>query len=277
MSDERATRAAVEAAGEFVPPTDGLLYERRGPVAWLTFNRPAAHNAFTWPMYEGLYAACEHVDADARVRALVLRGAGDRAFASGTDIAHFAAFRTADDALQYERDVERVISRLEALRKPTIAMIQGYCAGGGAILAAVCDLRLASPAARFGMPIARTLGHTLSPANFARLAALIGPVRTKELVFTARFIGGAEGQAMGLFTEVVPTEELVARTTALAEQVAGHAPLTLRATKEAVRRLTHPDTAPDGDDLLRLCYSSADFAEGVAAFLAKRAPHRQGP
>ena len=191
--------------------TDDLLFET-GPVAWLTFNRPQARNAMTWAMYDGLYAACEHVDADEAVRAFVLRGAGDRAFVAGTDISQFQAFKTAEDALHYERSVNRYVSRLEAVQKPTIAMIRGYCVGGGAAIAVACDLRIAAHDAKFGVPIARTLGNTLSAQNLARLVALIGPARTTELLFTARFIDAAEGKAIGLFSEAVEAEALESRT-----------------------------------------------------------------
>src|SRR5919199_6254965 len=136
---------------EFVPKTDELLYERQGPIAFLTFNRPQARNALTWAMYEGLYDCCEHVDADDRVKVLVLRGAGDKAFVAGTDISQFKAFSTAEDALSYESNVNRYASRLEALQKPTIAMIRGYCVGGGAAIAMACDLRIVGDDAKFGV------------------------------------------------------------------------------------------------------------------------------
>src|SRR4030081_3814399 len=139
-----------KAEAEFVPQTDELLYERRGAVAFLTFNRPQARNALTWAMYEGLYDCCEHVDADARVKVLVLRGAGDKAFVAGTDISQFRVFSTADDALTYERNNNRYASRLESLEKPTIAMIRGACTGGGAAFALCCDMRLNSPHRRLG-------------------------------------------------------------------------------------------------------------------------------
>src|SRR5438067_11019081 len=131
----------IEERGEFVPQTDELQYERRGTTAFLTFNRPAARNAMTWAMYQGLHDACEHDDADDRVRVFVLRGAGDQAFVAGTDISQFRSFSTAQDALDYERHLNDVFDRLDAVRKPTIAMIRGYCVGGGALIAATCDLR----------------------------------------------------------------------------------------------------------------------------------------
>src|SRR5216684_3674972 len=188
---------------EFVPATDELLYERRGAVAFLTFNRPQARNALTWAMYEGLYDCCEHVDDDDRVKVLVLRGAGDKAFVAGTDISQFRAFSTPEDALNYESNNNRYAGRLESLTKPTIAMIRGACTGGGAAFALCCDLRLASPNVRFGVPIART----------------------KDLIFTARLIGAEEGRAIGVFNEIVEPERLEARTLELAQLIASNAPL----------------------------------------------------
>ncbi len=270
---------AAQPAGDrddFTPATSELLYERRGPIAVLTFNRPASRNAMTWAMYEGLYEACEHVDTDDRVRVLVLRGAGEKAFVAGTDIAQFQAFSTADDALAYERNINRIVSRVETVQKPTLAMIHGYCVGGGAGIAMACDLRLASLDARFGVPIARTLGNTFSSQNFARLVALIGASRAKELIFTARFIEAEEGKAIGLFSEIMPGERLESRTLELADTIAGHAPLTLRSTKEAVRRILEHGRPEEAQDLILMCYMSADFREGIAAFLEKRPPRWEG-
>ena len=261
---------------DFVPGTDELLYERHDATAFLTFNRPFARNAMTWAMYQGLHDACEHVDADERVRVFVLRGAGDEAFVAGTDISQFQAFSTAEDALAYERNLNRIFSRLEAVQKPTIAMIRGYCAGGGALIATMCDLRIASPDVRFGIPVARTLGNTVSSFGFARLVALLGPARTKEILFTARFIQAPEGAAIGLFNEIVDADRLEDRALELATLIAGHAPLTLRATKEAVRRILEHARPEEFDDLILQCYLSADFKEGVAAFLGKRVPRWTG-
>ncbi len=256
--------------------TENLIFEIEGAIAWLTFNRPQARNAMTWAMYEGLHAACERVDADEAIRIFVLRGAGDRAFVSGTDISQFQAFRTADDALSYERNVNRYANRLEAVQKPTIAMIHGYCVGGGAAIAMACDLRIASRDAKFGVPIARTLGNTLSAQNLARLVALVGPARAKEIIFTARFIEAEEGKATGLFTEVVEADHLESRTREIALLIASHAPLTLRSIKEGVRRLLMQGRIEETPDLYLMCYLSEDFKEGVSAFMEKRAPRWKG-
>jgi enoyl-CoA hydratase/carnithine racemase len=256
--------------------TDDLVCEIQGAAAWLTFNRPQAHNAMTWAMYDGLYAACERVDADEAVRVFVLRGAGDRAFVAGTDISQFQAFQTAEDALNYENNLNRYVTRLEAMQKPTIAMIRGYCIGGGAAIAMACDLRIASHDAKFGVPIARTLGNTLSGQNMARLVALVGPARAKEILFTARFMEAEEGTASGLFSEVIEADHLESRTRELASLISSHAPLTLRSLKEGVRRLLEHGRIEEPTDLYLMCYLSEDFKEGVSAFLEKRSPRWKG-
>jgi enoyl-CoA hydratase len=268
--------ATTESAVEFVPKTDELLYERRGAVALLTFNRPRARNALTWAMYEGLYDCCEHVQRDDKVRVLILTGAGDKAFVSGTDISQFKAFSTPDDALNYERNNNKYAGRLESLQKPTIAMIRGVAAGGGAAFAMCCDMRIATPDVRFGVPIARTLGNTLSTQNYNRLVALVGPARAKELIFTARLVGAEEGKALGIFNEIVEPDQLEARTFEIAEQIASHAPLTIRAAKLTIARILEKARLDEADDLLLMCYMSDDFREGVSAFLEKRKPNWQG-
>ncbi len=237
-------------------------WERRGPAAWVTFNRPQAHNAMTFEMYEELHACCERVDTEDEVRVLVLRGAGEKAFVAGTDIRQFLEFSTPEDGLEYERTIDRIVGRLERVRVPTIALVDGFAMGSGLALSAACDLRICSPAAVFGLPIARTVGNCLSMENYARLAALIGEARVKDIVFTARRIEAGEALALGLATEVV--EDAAARVEELCELLAGHAAMTMWATKEALRRLR---PVPDGDDLVRAVYGSAEFRERVEAFL----------
>ena len=261
---------------DFAPLTDELLYERRGAIAILTFNRPEARNAMTWAMYQALYDACEHVDQDDRVRVLVLRGAGDKAFVAGTDISQFREFTTPQHALEYEERQNRNVGRVEAVRKPTIAMIRGFAVGGGANIALACDLRIAATDARLGVPIARTLGNTLSIAAVARMMAYIGPARTKDLLFTGRLIDAEEGKAAGVFSEVVEPDRVESRTLEVAEQIASNAPLTIRSIKEMVRRLLVHARTEEVDDLIQMAYQSEDFREGVDAFLAKRAPRWKG-
>ena len=253
-----------------------LLFEQDGAIARVTFNRPEARNAMTWAMYDGLVEACEKVDADADVRVLILRGAGGKAFVAGTDISQFQTFRTPEDALEYEHRLDRVIARLEAVTKPTLAMIEGPAAGAGAVIALTCDLRYCTPESQIGVPIARTLGNCLSIANYARLMDLLGPARTKELLFRSRLISATEAHQLGLVNEIVPADRLFEHVSAVANEIAARAPITLRATKEAIRRLQVQRRAVDGDDLTVLAYMSEDFREGVAAFLGKRKPSFRG-
>jgi enoyl-CoA hydratase len=259
-------------------PADELIVERRGSVTWITFNRPQARNALTWNMYRRLEDACHEVNADRGVRAVVLTGGGGQAFVAGTDIGQFRAFKTEQDALDYEARGNLLMSTLESVRVPTIAAIAGPCTGAGAAIAACCDLRIASPSARFGIPIARTLGNCLSMANYTRLAALIGIARLKDLMMRARLMDAEEMLACGLLSEVTPDEaSLLRRAQSLAQEVASLAPLTLWATKEALRRVREGLMPAGADsDLIVACYMSGDFKEGVEAFLAKRKPQWHG-
>jgi enoyl-CoA hydratase/carnithine racemase len=255
---------------------DHLTLERDGRVAVVTVDRPDARNAMTFDMYEGLHDLCDRLDADAGVRVVVLRGAGDKAFVSGTDIRQFQTFKTREDALGYEARISRVLDRLAGLRKPTIAMIQGDAVGGGMFMSLACDLRLAAEHARLGAPIARTLGNFAAPVSLALLIATVGPVRAREMVITARLLGAAEAQRVGLVDEVHPLAGLEARTRELAARVAEHAPLTLAAVKEATRRYIAAVALGDLEDLILSCYLSEDFQEGVRAFLEKRKANWKG-
>jgi enoyl-CoA hydratase/carnithine racemase len=254
------------------------VFETDGPIATLTFNRPEARNAMTWEMYEALVAACERVDADGGLRVLVLRGAGGKAFVAGTDISQFQSFRDREDGIKYEERLDRVLDRLERVSKPTIAQVQGVAVGGGCAIALTCDLRVATPESTFGIPIARTLGNCLSATSYSRLVDLMGPSRVKDLMFTGRLMDGGEAHHAGLIARLVSAETIDGVTRALAVEIAANAPLTLRATKELLRRLAARRRLSPGDDadIVEMCYTSEDFREGVTAFLAKRKPQWTG-
>src|SRR5215211_1578874 len=255
---------------------EDILYAVREGVAFVTFNRPQARNAFTFAMYERLAQICEGVDGDRSIRAMVLTGAGGKAFAAGTDISQFRAFHTPEDALGYEARVDRVLGALERCRVPTIAAIAGACTGGGAGIAACCDIRIAADNARFGVPIAKTLGNCMSMANFSRFTAIIGAARVKEIIFTARLVEAAEAKAIGLVNEVVEDPaNLMVRAEEVTRNIAANAPLTMQAAKEALRRLQPRLTREEGEDLILMCYMSQDFREGMDAFLTKRQPNWQ--
>ena len=250
------------------------IFETEGPLAILTFNRPDARNAITWEMYQALVDACEQVDRDAAVRVLILRGAGGKAFVAGTDISQFQNFRDREDGLEYEERLDHVLDRLERVTKPTIAQVEGVAAGGGCAIALTCDLRVATPEATFGIPIARTLGNCLSGASYSRLLDVMSPGAVKDMLFTGRLIGAAEAQALGIVNRLVPAVEIDSTVRGLAAEIAANAPLTLRATKEMMRRLLAKRRLAPGEDadLVEMCYTSDDFREGVTAFLAKRTP-----
>jgi enoyl-CoA hydratase/carnithine racemase len=252
-----------------------LLVERDGPVLRVTFNRPQAHNALTFNMYEGLHDACEKADADPEVRVLVLRGAGGKAFVSGTDIAQFAGFDGAA-GVEYEERMTRILRRLEDTAVPTVAAVDGYCIGGGLALAAACDLRIATAASRFGVPIARTLGNCLSMDTYALLMAHLGRSRTLDMLLRARLLDAAEAHAAGFVTQLV--DDAAGLDATLADTVtalASHAPLSMWATKQALTRLRRADL-PDGDDIVARVYGSADFQAAVAAFTGKQRPTWSG-
>jgi len=257
--------------------TQELLYDKRGEIGWITFNRPQARNALTFAMYEGLAEICGRIGRTREAKALVIAGAGDKAFAAGTDIAQFKDFKDAEDGIAYERKMDRILDAIERCTVPTIAAVAGFCTGGGAAIAAACDLRIAAANAQFGFPIARTLGNCLSMANYARLAALIGSQRVKEILFLAKLIDAPMAHQVGLVSELLAdVAALHARAEELAHTLAGHAPLTLQVTKEALRRLQARLADENIDDLIRLAYGSNDFREGMAAFLEKRAPKWTG-
>jgi enoyl-CoA hydratase/carnithine racemase len=252
-----------------------ILYDIRDNIGLVTLNRPEARNALTFEMYDRLAEIAAEPSPDGSVKALIVTGAGDRAFGAGTDISLFRDFSKDEDAIQYEERIERVLTAIETCPVPTIAAISGACTGGAAALAVACDLRIATHNAVFGFPIARTLGNCLSLANYGRLVAMIGAGRVMEIMLTAKLVDAETARGIGLIGEVLPDHPaLLARADELARTLAGHAPLTIRATKEALRRLR--EGRRDDHDLITQCFMSQDFREGMDAFLAKRKPEWKG-
>jgi len=254
--------------------TDHTIYEFDGPIATFTFNRPEARNAMTWDMYQALVEACDRVDADSAIRVLILRGAGGKAFVAGTDITQFAGFHDAEDGIKYEERIDQVLDRLERVTKATIAQVQGVAAGGGCGIALTCDLRVATPDASFGIPVARTLGNCLSGATYSRLVDLLGPGLVKDMLLTGRFIPGTEALGLGIVNRLEPADNIDATVRDYASRIAANAPLTIRATKEMIRRIMAARRLRPGEDhdVVTMCYTSRDFREGVEAFVAKRPP-----
>jgi enoyl-CoA hydratase/carnithine racemase len=258
MSDQGAVRLAID-----------------GAIARVTFDRPQARNAMTWAMYGQLSEICDQLQSDANVRCAIFRGAGGEAFVAGTDIEQFLAFKGGDDGVEYERNIEAGIAKMEALPMPTLAVIEGWCVGGGLALATACDIRVATPSSKFGVPIARTLGNCLSIANVARLIAALGRPRVQRMLLGAELIEAEEARAGGYLAQLVDAQQLDEVANKRAQQLASLAPVTQAVSKEAIRRLLVQDL-PEADDLIRRAYGSEDFREGVAAFTRKRLPSWRG-
>lgn len=246
-----------------------------GGVAAVVFDRPQARNAMTWAMYEQLGNICTQLQTDKTVRVVTFRGAGGQAFVAGTDIEQFKAFHSGEDGVAYERQIDQCIGLLEALPMPTVAVVEGWAIGGGLVIATACDFRMATPASRFGVPIARTLGNCLSIANLARLRSVFGTQRVKRMLLLAEILSAEEALVCGFLGQVCEPAEMDAAAARLCERLTSLAPVTQSVVKEGLRRLLAHDL-PQDEDLIRRCYGSSDFREGVDAFVAKRSPVWQG-
>jgi enoyl-CoA hydratase len=256
--------------------TDDLIVERRGAVEWITLNRPRVRNAMSTEMYRRLASACADVERDNSIRVIVLTGAGN-AFSAGGDISSFRGLRTAQDAFDYDAVGNVAFTALESVRVPVVAALAGPCTGGGALIAASCDIRIAAPSTRFGVPIARTLGNCLSMRDLSRLVRFVGVSRAKDLLISARLMSAQEMLESGLVAEVTSDEDsLLLRAEELAEQIARYAPLTLGATKQSFLRLQKEGPDASNEDLMAICYLSTDFRNAVAAFLEGRLPEWKG-
>jgi enoyl-CoA hydratase len=242
-------------------------------VASVVIDRPAARNAMSFAMYDALASACRSFNADPKIRVATFRGGG-KAFAAGTDISEFLAFRTGKDGVTYEIMIEASLQALADVKVPTIAVIEGHAVGGGLMLAQACDIRIATPGARFGIPVARTLGNCITTRDLTRLAGEFGVSRVRRMMYLAELIDAEEARTAGFLAKIVEPERLEEATAALCQQVAAYAPVTLRTAKKQFQRSA--SGLYEDNDLLEACYASADFHEGVAAFRAKRAPHWQG-
>jgi len=259
--------------------TDRLLAHVRDGIGWITFNQPEKRNAMSLDMWNALGVAAEAFECDAAVRAVVMRGAGGEAFVSGADISEFEQHRA--DATQkraYDEIAARGQAGLAKLGKPLIAMIEGFCVGGGLAIALAADVRFATAGSRFAIPAAR-LGLGYDYRGVAALARLVGPSTARDILFSARFLECDEALRLGLVNFVVDAAELQAQVTRYAARLANNAPLTLRAAKAALQLFEQYSGGVDTqavDALVAQCFDSEDYREGRRAFLAKRPPVFQG-
>jgi len=253
------------------PTTESVCFEVKDGVAWLGFNRPQSRNAMTWEMYNALEYYCDTLADDTEIHALVLHGVGGEAFVAGTDITQFAHFAEAEDAIGYERRIDRVVGKLEAFPKPTLALIEGACVGGGAALALVCDFRYATDTLKFGVPIAKTLGNTLSITNVSRLVDMVGIPRTKEVLMMAKLVTSEEALGAGLVNQLFDRADIYAEVATIAAEFAKRAPLTLQASKALINRVQAQRRLPAdaSDDWVATCYLSQDFSAAVNKFVNK--------
>jgi enoyl-CoA hydratase/carnithine racemase len=255
-----------------------MAAEIEGSIGWMTFNKPERRNAVSLDMWEAIPEILHRFESDPAVRVIVLKGAGDKAFVSGADISEFEKSRSSEESnVLYDRMSDRADKALAACEKPTIAMIRGYCIGGGLGIAVGCDIRIASDNSKFGIPAAR-LGVGYGAAGVKKLMNLVGPAFTKEIFFTGRRFDAAEAQTMGLINRVVANGMLDDYTRQYCATIADNAPKTIHALKRTVAEIGRGHDADWAlcDRLVTECFASDDYIEGRRAFMEKRRPVFRG-
>ena len=245
--------------------------ELRGKIAYITFDHVAARNAMTVGMYESLRSICQELAQNPDIRVAIFRGAGGKSFVSGSDIAQFTSFQDGDDGVRYEEAIHDYLNPLAMLPMPTIAIIDGMAVGGGLAIASCCDFRIATPDAKFGVPIARTLGNCLYPGNVAWLAAHLGMNIVRRMLLLAEMIPASELLGQGYLLAIHEADQLGKEADILAERLAKLAPITQKASKLTMARIIE-NQLPDCQDLIRETYGSDDFKNGVASFLKGEPP-----
>jgi enoyl-CoA hydratase/carnithine racemase len=255
--------------------TDKMLSKKESGVGWMIFNNPERHNAISLEMWAGVERILDGFATDPEIRVLIVTGAGGKAFVSGADISKFKNERaTKEDVTHYNATTARGYAKLAQFPKPTIAMVRGYCIGGGVGMAVSCDMRICSEGSKFGIPAAK-LGLGYGFVGVKRLTDLVGPSFAKEMFFTAKQFTAAQAQAMGLVNRVLPDTELEAFVMDYANTIAGNAPLTVDSVKYIINQTTRDPAERDlarCDQLVKECFASQDYIEGRTAFMEKRKP-----
>ena len=256
-----------------------IVAEKQGPIGWLTFNNPARRNAISIDMWEAIPKALDRFEQDPEVRAIVLKGEGDKAFVSGADVSQYEKQRSSAEGIQYYEEIAgRVAERLQSCDKVIIAMIRGYCLGAGVNIALCCDLRIAAEDAKLGIPAAK-LGLGYRAASLKNLVDIVGPAYAREVLITGRHFNAGEAKTMGLVHRVAPVAELESLVLEYCATISENAPLTIRASKRIIRELLKSSAAFDAEAcaaLVKACFGSQDYVEGRRAFMEKRKPVFQG-
>ena len=262
-----------------ISPCDKMIARQDGSIGWIIFNQPERHNAVSLAMWQALEVIVDHFEHNPEIRVVVVRGAGEKAFVSGADISEFETQRSGEEATRHYNEIsQRAMRRLRELRKPTLAMIQGYCIGGGVAVALSCDIRLSADNARFGVPAAK-LGLGYEYEGVSKLVDLVGPSFAKEIFYTARQFNAQEARDMGLINRVVTVDALPALVNEYATTIAGNAPMTVASIKTIVGEIVKDESQRDlakCDRVVDECFNSADYREGRTAFMEKRKPVFQG-